>query len=368
MAKRDYYEVLGVSRDATNDAIKEAYRRLALQYHPDRNPGNKEAEEKFKEATEAYEVLSDPQKRATYDRFGFQGVESTGFTWTDDLSRVQREFGDIFGHGFFDDLFDLFGGGVETRTKQRGGGRGEDIETVVTVSLKEVSEDTEKEIEITRLDTCPVCSGTGSASAGTRTCPQCSGTGQIYYQQGFFAITRTCPKCNGSGQIIEKPCRNCNGKGRVRKKEKLRVTIPAGIESGSKLRVRGKGNVGIRGGPSGNLYLNILIEKDPNFIREGPNLIYQLYVTFTEAALGTEREVPTLKGSVRMKIPAGTQSSTIFRLRGKGLPDIDGLRRGDQLVRVMVETPVNLRYEERQLLKELEERTGRQCYPKSKGG
>ena len=368
MAKRDYYEVLGVKKDAGNDEIKEAYRKLALRFHPDRNPGNKEAEEKFREATESYEVLSDSQKRATYDQFGFQGIENSGFNWTDDWSRVQHDFGDIFGGGSFDDLFSFFSGATRTGSRQRKQAfRGEDIEASVTIPLKEAAEGVKKEVSLTRLTICPSCNGAGaSAGTGKRPCPQCGGDGQIRHNQGFFSISQTCPRCGGAGEVIEKPCRNCNGKGRVKERERLQVTIPAGIENGSKLRVHGKGNVGIQGGPAGNLYLNIFVEEDPLFRREGNNLIYEQFVTFTEAALGTEKEVPTLKGDVRMKIPAGTQTGTVLRLRGRGIPNISGYGRGDQLVRIIVETPINLTVEERRLLEDFEKRTSRRTYPKSK--
>jgi len=368
MAKRDYYEVLGVKKDAGNDDIKEAYRKLALQFHPDRNPGNKEAEGKFREATESYEVLSDSQKRATYDQFGFPGIENSGFNPTDDWGRVQQDFGDIFGRGSIDDLFNFFRGTSGTGSRQREQVfRGEDIEASVRIPLKEAAEGVKKEVSLTRLTACQSCNGTGaSAGTGKRPCPQCDGDGQIRHNQGFFSISQPCPRCGGAGEVIEKPCRNCNGKGRVREKERLQVTIPAGIENWSKLRVHGKGNVGIQGGPAGNLYLNIFVEEDPLFRREGNNLLYEQFITFTEAALGTEKEVPTLKGDVRMKIPVGTQTNTVLRLRVKGMPNISGYGRGDQLVRITIETPVNLTAEERRLLEDFEKRITRRSYPKSK--
>lgn len=366
--KRDYYEVLGVSRQAGDKDVKEAYRKLALQYHPDRNPGNKEAEEKFREATEAYEVLSDPKKRETYNQYGFQGVEGTGFTWTDDLGRVQRDFGDIFGQGFFEDIFDLFGGGRSGDRQTARGYRGEDVEASASVSLKEVAQGTRKQVNVTRLVSCADCGGSGAAKGtGKKTCPQCGGAGQTRYTQGFFSLTRPCPRCRGEGQVIEQPCRNCGGKRRVREKERLEVTIPPGVETGSRLRVRGKGNAGINNGPPGNLYLNLFVEEDPRFERKRQNLLYHQAVTFTEAALGTEKQVPTLQGKVRMKIPPGTQSGNILRLRGRGLPDISGYGRGDQLVVIAVETPVKLSREARRLLETLERETDHRAYPKSKG-
>ncbi len=367
--KRDYYEVLNVARKAGDDEIKEAYRRLALKYHPDRNQGNKESEEKFREATEAYEVLSDPQKRSTYDQFGFQGVEGTGFTWTDDLGRVQRDFGDIFGQGFFEDIFDLFGDGRASGRQTVRGYRGEDIAASASVSLPEVAAGAKKTVEFGRLVPCAECRGSGAAAgAGKKACPQCGGAGQTRYTQGFFSLTRACTRCGGEGRIIEKPCRNCGGKGRVRTKERLEVNIPPGVETGSRLRVRGKGNAGAQGGPPGNLYLTLYVEEDPRFQRKGQNLVYPLAVTFTEAALGTEKEVPTLQGKVRMKIPAGTQSGNILRLRGRGLPDVSGHGRGDQLVTVTVETPVGLSREARRLLQALDKEAGPRSYPKSKKG
>ena len=367
MAKRDYYELLGVPKDSGSEAIKEAYRNLALKYHPDRNPGDKGAEEKFKEATEAYEVLSDSQKRATYDQFGFQGVEGTGFTWTDDLGRVQREFSDIFNQGYFDDLFDLFGMGTGARRRTQSFNRGDDLQVNISISLKEAAEGAQKEITVPRLTACSICNGSGAApGSGKRACSQCGGAGQVRYTQGFFSISRTCNRCQGTGKVIENPCRNCRGTGRVREKERLQVTIPAGIESGSRLRIKEKGNVGPQGGPSGNLYLGVLIEPDAQFQREGTDILYDLFITFTESALGTEKEMPTLKGNVRMKIPPGTQTGTVLRLRGRGMPDVSGYRRGDQLVRVIVETPVGLGREERRLLEEFEKRTSQRSYPKSK--
>ncbi|HNQ34728.1 MAG TPA: molecular chaperone DnaJ [bacterium] len=364
--KRDYYEVLGLDRQATPESIKEAYRKQALQYHPDRNPGNKAAEEKFKEATEAYEVLSDANKRATYDQFGFRGLEGAGFNPSDDLGRVQHDFSDLFANSdLLEGIFNSFGIGGGRRGRRVM--QGEDLRASVSISLPEAAEGVRKEIEVGRLVACPECRGSGAA-AGTKAapCKQCGGHGQVTYNQGFFTMSRTCPICGGTGQMIEKPCRGCSGQGRVRRREKLEVTVPPGVDHGSRLRVRGKGNVGPNGGPAGNLYLDIYLEPDPRFKREGSHLIYELPVTFTEAALGAEKSVPTLKGSVRMKVPAGTQSGTILRLRGRGFPDPSGYNRGDQLIRVELETPVNLGREERRLLEDLENRTGRRAYPRSK--
>jgi molecular chaperone DnaJ len=369
MAKRDYYEVLGISREADAEQIKHAYRNLALKHHPDRNPGDKSAEEKFREATEAYEVLSDKEKRATYDRFGHQGLQRDGFDPSQDLGRVYRDsdLGDVFGGFSFEDLFGLFGA---AGTRRPAGARsGEATEATVSVTLAEVLHGAKKKVDISRLAPCRACTGTGAAAgSGLAPCPQCGGSGSVRFVQGFFSITRTCERCRGTGQVIEKPCTACSGKGRSREREQLEITIPPGIEHGSRLRVRGKGNAGARGGPAGNLYLGVFVEPDPRFQRAGADINHGIHITFGEAALGAVKSVPTLHGDVRMKIPAGTQSDSVFRLRGKGLPQVSGKGYGDQLVRVRVETPVNLGREERRLLEELEKTAGPRAYPRSKAG
>lgn len=365
MTKRDYYEILGVKRDDGPEKIKEAYRSLALKYHPDRNTGDKSAEEKFREATEAYEVLSDPEKKSKYDRFGHEGL--SGFDPSQDLGRVyrDRDFGDIFSGFSFEDLFDFFGMGGSAG---RGGGaaRGEHAEASLAVALREAFSGVKKTITVNRLTACGTCNGSGAAPGTSKTvCRQCGGTGQVRYSQGFFSIAQACPECRGAGERNEKPCRKCAGQGRARTREKIEVAIPAGIESGSRLRVRGKGNVGVGGSPPGNLYLNIIVEPDPVFRRSGRDIISEVHLTFSEIALGGEKEVSTLHGPVRMKIPPGTQGESVFRLRGKGMPVVGGGGFGDQLVRVKAETPVNLGREERRLLAEFDRKAGARSYPKS---
>lgn len=365
MTKRDYYEVLGVPREAAPDKIKDAYRQLALKHHPDRNPGDKKAEEQFREATEAYEVLSDPEKKAKYDRFGHEGL--SGFDPSQDLGRVyrDRDFGDIFGGVSFEDLFDIFGMGGGRRGSRGGAGRGEHVEASLAISLAEAFSGVKKTVGVNHLVGCPACRGSGAAEGtGKSTCPQCGGAGQVRYSQGFFSIAQACPRCRGTGEIIAKPCRKCAGQGRVRSREKIEVTIPRGIESGSRLRVRGKGNAGRQDAPPGDLYLNILVEPDPRFRRNGQDIVADLYLTFSEAALGGEKEVATLHGPLSMKIPPGTQTESVFRLRGKGMPRLERNGFGDQLVRARVETPVSLGREEKRLLTELEERAGPRAYPR----
>ena len=349
MSKRDYYEVLGVNRDAGDDEIKKAYRKLAMKYHPDRNPDNKEAEEKFKEAKEAYEMLSDPQKKAAYDRYGHAGVDPSmgagpgaqGFE-----GGFADAFGDIFG--------DLFGGGG------RGGRsnvyRGADLRYNLEITLEEAARGAEKTIRIPTVEECGSCHGSG-AKPGTqpKTCPTCSGQGQVRVQQGFFSIQQTCPKCHGSGKIIPDPCRDCGGAGRVKKHKTLEVKIPAGIDEGMRLRHGGHGEPGVNGGPAGDLYVEIHIRKHAVFEREHDDLHCEMPVSFSTAALGGEIEIPTLDGMARLKIPAETQSGKVFRLRGKGIKNVRSHANGDLLCHVVVETPVSLTERQKELLREFEE-------------
>ncbi|NOZ64194.1 MAG: molecular chaperone DnaJ [Caldiserica bacterium] len=347
--KRDYYEVLGVPRDASIDDIKKAYRKLALQYHPDRNQGNKEAEEKFKEISEAYAVLSDPQKRAQYDRFGHAGVEEMGFRGFTDFSEifssdVFRDFSDIF-EGLFGGS--PFGGGREYSWERES--RGRDLMYEMSVSFREAAQGTEKTITVPRYAACPDCKGTGrKAGSSWRTCSQCHGKGQIAYSRGFFFFSETCPACGGSGRTSD-PCPHCRGTGRVREEAKIRVKIPAGIKDGARLRIRGEGEAGLRKGGKGDLYLVIRVAPDPIFKREGDNLVVEIPIPLEIAVMGGEVEVPTLGGKVRMKIPAGTQDEAIFRLRGKGVPHLYGSGKGDELVKVKVEIPSHLTREQREL-------------------
>lgn len=359
--KRDYYEVLGVSRNSSVEEIKKSYRKLALKYHPDRNPGNKEAEEKFKEAAEAYAVLSDSQKRTQYDQFG-HSLGGGGFPGFQGFEENFRGFGDIFG-----DLFEDFFG---TSTRSRSGGRkGADLETAVEISLEEAYRGKEVTLEFPRHEPCESCSGSGVAPGSSKSvCPECRGAGEIRVTQGFFSLRRTCPRCQGAGERIDKPCSHCRGRGLVERKRKLSVRVPAGIDTDSRLKVTGEGEAGERGGPRGNLYVHILVKHHPVLARQGSDLYCELGVPFTAAALGGDVEVPTLEGKVRLKIPAGTPSGKVFRLREKGMPVFQGGGRGDQLVRIEIEVPSRLTERERTLLQELaKERKDSPATPKKKG-
>ncbi|HCG77296.1 MAG: molecular chaperone DnaJ [bacterium (Candidatus Ratteibacteria) CG_4_10_14_3_um_filter_41_18] len=366
MAKRDYYEILGISRNAGIDEIKKSYRKLALKYHPDHNPGDKQAEEKFKEATEAYEVLSDSKKRATYDQFGHSGLGG-GFDWTQDFSRVRTDFGDLFGNlfkgsSFFSDFFEEGFGG-----REKGYQRGSDLQYNLSITLKEAAMGTEKYIELSQLEKCSACNGTGMKSGtGKKTCPQCQGSGQVSYGSDFISFARTCSKCRGEGEIIISPCGNCRGSGRVRKKHRIMVKIPAGVDKGSTLRIAGQGDAGLRGGAAGDLYILIYVEEGDFFHREGDDIICEVPITFVQAALGGEIEVPTLFGKVKMKISPGTQSGRVFRLRNQGIPSLRGYGKGDQLVKILVETPTNLSKEERKLLEQFRALSGERTSPEVK--
>lgn len=375
MAKRDYYEILGVSKDATAEEIKSAYRRLALKYHPDRNPaGHREAEEKFKEICEAYEVLSDPQKRRTYDQFGHEGLRGAfkgagGFDWSDfthfsDLEDIFGDFSDIF-RSFGIDLSSFGFGGFGRR---RGGPRrGSDLEVETQITLQEVARGVEKVVRVWRLEGCPVCRGQG-AKPGTKkiSCPECQGTGQINMMGGFFTISRTCSRCSGEGKIIQTPCNNCRGTGRIKVERKIHVKVPQGAYTGMRLRISGEGEQGVRGGRAGDLYIAIYVTPDEIFERHGNDIICEVPVSFTQATLGAEIEVPTLNGRAKMRLPAGTQSGKIFRLRGKGLPDVHGYGRGDELVRVVIETPTGLNAKQRQLLQQFAQACGENVHPRTK--
>jgi len=358
--KRDYYEVLGVSRTATQDEIKKAYRALVRKYHPDVNPGNKEAEEKFKEIKEAYDVLSDPEKRARYDQFGHaafdQNGQASGFGGFGGF-----DFGGDFGGADFgfSDIFDMFfGGGGATR--RAGPTRGADVRYDLTITFEEAAFGCEKVIEIPRNETCSTCQGSGAAP-GTHpsTCSHCRGTGQIRHTQrtpfGTIQTSRTCPVCNGEGRVIASPCPTCGGKGIVRRMKTVAVKVPQGSEDGLSLRFAGQGEAGSRGGPPGDLYVVLHVEPHKFFTREGNDLYCEIPITFTQAALGAEIEVPTLDGKVVMKIPEGTQTSTVFRLRGYGIPYRKRSGRGDLHVRVIVTTPTKLTEKQKQLLREFEE-------------
>ncbi|HCK12145.1 MAG: molecular chaperone DnaJ [Gemmatimonadetes bacterium] len=364
MMPRDYYEVLGLERGASEDDIKKSYRKLALKYHPDRNPGDEQAEASFKEAAEAYEVLSDAQKRRTYDQFGHQGLggpfASGGFKWSDfshagDFDDIFSNLDDIFGGGIFGDIF---GGG---RGRRRSGPQqGEDLRITLPLTLEEIATGTEKKIKMTRLDRCDDCTGSGAkAGSQTTTCDVCGGTGQVRQATrslfGQFVNVTVCPKCQGEGSMIQEPCPRCGGEGRSEKQVSLTVNIPAGVAEGQYIPRKGEGNVGRRGGPSGMCQVFIQEVEHDQFERHNNDVVYDLPVSFAQAALGAEIEVPTLGGKAKMKVPAGTQSSKIFRLRGKGIQDVNGYGRGDQLVRVVVWTPTKLNKEEQAIFRELSE-------------
>jgi molecular chaperone DnaJ len=347
MAKRDYYETLGVNRDAGDDEIKKAYRKLAMKHHPDRNPDNPKAEEQFKEAKEAYEILSDAQKRAAYDQYGHAGVNQQAGMGGG------GGFSDAFG-GIFDEIF----GG------NRGGGgggrsniyRGADLRYNLEISLEQAAFGTETKIRIPTMEVCEPCAGSG-AKAGTqaKTCPTCQGSGQVRMQQGFFSIQQTCPKCHGTGRIIPEPCTQCQGAGRVKQHKTLAVKIPAGVDEGDRIRLSGEGEHGVNGGPPGDLYVQIHLKSHSVFQREQNDLHCEMPINFTTAALGGEIEIPTLDGVAKLKIPAETQSGKVFRLRGKGIKGVRSHSHGDLMCHVVVETPVNLTDRQRELLRELEE-------------
>ncbi len=358
MPKRDYYEILGVDRNASKEEIKRAYRKLARKYHPDVNK-DPDAEEKFKEISEAYEVLADDNKRANYDRFGHAGAQagfsSGGFTWQD-FTHFD-DISDIFGRDFFGrDIFDVFFGDRK-RTRRTEARRGSDLRYDLTVDLKDVIFGSEKEIVIERWENCNECNGTG-AKDGTaiRTCQVCNGSGQVRREQrtpfGSFVTITTCGNCNGKGKTIVIPCEICRGTGRIRRRRKISIKIPKGIESGSYLRIRGEGDAGTKGGTPGDLYVIINVRPHRFFKREGNDLYYELPITFPQAALGDEFEIPTFNGPVKIRIPPGTQTGTIFRLKGKGVPLLNSNKRGDQLVRVIVKTPERLTSRQKELLRE----------------
>jgi molecular chaperone DnaJ len=356
--KRDFYEVLGVSRTCDDDDLKRAYRKLALKYHPDKNPDG-EAEERFKEVNQAYQILSDPQRRAQYDRFGHAAFEQGGGPGGFDFA---GGFDDIIG-----DLFgDFFGTGRGRGGRSRAR-RGADLQYQLEISFVEACQGCEKTLSIPRLARCETCGGKGAKPGTTpQTCPQCNGSGQMRFQQGFFSIAKTCGKCNGHGQIVTNPCVTCDGAGARRVTYTVNVKIPAGVDAGSRLKLRGEGEVGDNGGPSGDLYVVLDVEEHTIFTREGTDLVCVVPVSIAQAALGTEIEVPTLDGSAKVKVPAGTQSGQMFRLRGRGVPDLGGYGKGDELVRIVVETPKKLTARQRELLEEFARIAGEDVHPMSK--
>jgi molecular chaperone DnaJ len=349
MAKRDYYEVLGVNRDADDDEIKKAYRKLAMKHHPDRNPDNPKAEEIFKEAKEAYEVLSDSQKRSAYDSYGHAGVDPQagmgGFgAGAQGFGGFADAFGDIFG--------DIFGGG---RGRSSNVYRGADLRYNLEISLEEAARGAETRLRIPTMDECEACGGSG-ARRGTepKTCPSCHGAGQMRVQQGFFSIQQTCPRCHGTGRVIPDPCPSCRGAGRVKQHKTLQIKIPAGIDEGDRIRLAGEGEHGVNGGPAGDLYVQVHIKAHPVFQRDHDDLHCEMPISFTTAALGGEIEIPTLDGAAKIRVPNETQSGKVFRLRGKGIKGVRSQSHGDLLCHVVVETPVNLTERQKDLLRELE--------------
>ena len=361
--KRDYYEVLGVEKSASADEIKRAYRKKAMQYHPDRNPDNPEAEARFKEAGEAYEVLSDEDKRARYDQYGHAGVDPN-FGAGGYGGYGGGGFGGFSGFGDFGDIFsDIFGGGSSRASSANAPRRGENVGARIEVTFEEAAFGVEKEVTAARIENCAACSGSGSADGAVETCDRCRGTGQVRTTQNFMGMTMqstaVCPQCNGKGKVIKTPCSTCKGKGKVRRNKKVNVRVPAGVDDEQMVRVKGEGNVGANGGPNGDLMVEVNIKPHKIFQREGMNVICEMPISFTQAALGAEIQVPTLDGKVKYTIPEGTQTDTVFRLRDKGIPDVyNKSRRGDQLVRVVVETPTKLNKEQKELLRQLEDSLG----------
>ena len=368
--KRDYYEVLGIQKGAQDAEIKKAYRKLAKENHPDLHPGDKEAEARFKEINEAYEVLSDSDKRARYDQFGFAGVDPNygaggfgggGFEGSFDFGDLGDIFGSFFGGGF--------GGGGRTRT---GPQRGESLRMGMTISFEEAAFGCEKEVSLERVEQCDTCRGTGAApGTSPETCSNCGGSGQVQQRRqtpmGVFATTGTCPRCGGKGKIVASPCKDCGGSGQVRRRKTVKVSIPAGIDNGQIISLRGQGNAGKNGGPAGDLQLVITVEPHPLFRRDGSNVYCEAPITFTQAVLGGVMEIPTIDGKVKYDIPEGTQTGSTFRLRGKGIPNVNGRGRGDQFVTVYIETPRNLNREQKEALKKFSETLKESNYEAHKG-
>ena len=368
--KRDYYEVLGVEKGASAEEIKKAYRKSAMKYHPDRNPGDKEAEEKFKEIGEAYEVLSDDQKRSRYDQFGFAGVDPSYGGGAGGAGG----YGGFGGFGDFGDLGDIFGSffGGGGRSQSRNAPRqGESVGVRLDLTFEEAAFGCEKEVSVNRIENCTTCNGSGSADGKIETCQQCSGSGQVRTTQSFMGMTMqssaVCPSCSGRGKMVKNPCNTCKGKGKVRRSQKIKVKVPAGVDTGTNVRLRGEGCVGSNGGPNGDLLVEIYIKRHPIFQRERTTVYCEVPITFTQAALGAEIQVPTLDGKISYEIPEGTQTGKSFTIRGKGIPVLNNAsRRGDQIFTVVVETPTKLTKEQKELLRQLDETLDSNTSPKRK--
>ncbi|MBN1827784.1 MAG: molecular chaperone DnaJ [Deltaproteobacteria bacterium] len=345
MIRKDYYTILGVSSSATDEEIKKSYRKLALKCHPDRNPGNKEAEEKFKEAAEAYEVLRDSEKRQIYDRFGHDGLSGAGFSGFSGFDDIFSHFGDIF-----EGVFGFNGGRSRSRTAPRAGA---DLRYDLEISFADAASGISRDIEIERLEQCGACGGMG-AEQGTEPvlCPQCRGRGQVTRTTGFFSVSTTCPHCQGAGRVIEHPCSSCSGAGKLSRMKSLHIKVPAGVETGSRLRLRGEGEPGDFGGPRGDLYIFLHVKKHEFFERDGDDIICRIPISMTQAALGATVQVPTLNGDEKLKIPRGTQHGKIFRLKGHGFQHLRGFGKGDQIVQTLVEIPSELSKQEEDLLKQ----------------
>ncbi len=367
--KRDYYEVLGVQKNASAEEIKKAYRKSAMKYHPDRNPGDKEAEEKFKELGEAYEVLSDEEKRSRYDQFGFAGVDPN---YGGGAGGYGGGFGGFGGFGDFGDIFgDFFGGGGSRASTQNAPRRGENVGARLELTFEEAAFGCDREVSAQRIENCSSCNGSGSADGVIETCSQCRGTGQVTTTQNFMGMRMqsqtTCPQCSGRGKIVKTPCTTCKGKGKVRRTQKIKVKVPAGVDNGQSVRVRGEGCVGYNGGPNGDLLVEIYIRRHPIFTRDGMDVYCEVPITFTQAALGATIEVPTLDGKTEFEIPEGTQTGKMFVLPGKGIPQVgNSRRRGDHRFVVVVETPTKLTREQKELLRKLDESMDVKSNPKRK--
>ncbi|MFQ5900708.1 MAG: molecular chaperone DnaJ [Thermodesulfobacteriota bacterium] len=360
MAKEDYYKILGVNKSANESEIKKAYRKLAHELHPDKNPGNKKAEESFKKINEAYGVLGDAEKRAAYDRFGHVGERAYGGFGGSPGAGFTTDFQDIFG--------DIFGDFFGAKTKREQGRRGADLQYNLDISFDEAAFGTEKDVEIYRHKKCKKCDGSG-AKPGTSplTCPTCGGSGQASYQQGFFSISRPCTNCRGEGRIIKNPCTECRGSGMARVLHKIKVKVPAGVNTGSRLKLTGEGEDGMRGGPSGDLYVVINVKPHPIFLRENDDIICEIPISFPQAAIGAEIYAPTLEGKLKIKIPPGTQSGRILRLKNKGIASLQGYGRGDEHIIIKVETPTKLTQRQKELLREFEKSSKKSNNPISEG-
>jgi molecular chaperone DnaJ len=368
MGKRDYYQVLGVSKEASEEEIKKAYRKLAVKYHPDKNPGDKSAEEKFKELGEAYEVLSDPQKRAAYDQFGHAafdartrgGGRAGGFH--DPFEIFREVFSGGAGGSIFDDLF-----GNSNRHDPNRAQRGDDLRYDMEITFEEAANGCEKEINVSKLSPCETCHSSGAeAGSAVKPCGTCGGRGQVITSRGIFSIAQTCPRCEGAGKVIEKPCKSCKGTGRVDRAQRIKLKIPPGVDTGARLRSSGNGEAGLRGGPAGDLYVVLHVKPHEIFHREGDDLICEVPISFVQAALGAEIEVPTLQGKAQIKIPAGTQTGTVFRLKGRGIKNVQGYGTGDLHVRLTVEIPTHLNSAQRAKLEEFAELCDSNVNPLSK--